>query len=115
MRKLALFLALVAALVVPVHTFATTWALRSVPKLSFDGTTAICELTIAGNSTSEHIEVNLKLMDGATCIASWYGHGYGYVYMNKTKTVTPGKTYTLIAEITVNAIFKDPVSVTATC
>lgn len=115
MKKMALLLALVAVLIVPVNAFSATWALRATPRLTFDGTTATCKVTVVGNGTSEYIEVNLELMDGDTCIASWYSRGYGYVEMQKTKEVTPGKTYTLIAEITVNAIFKDPVSVTATC
>ncbi|MGN0999032.1 MAG: hypothetical protein ACI4PO_05720 [Faecousia sp.] len=64
---------------------------------------------------SEYLVVNMKLMYGSTCVASWSNSGYGYVYMEKTASVVQGRTYQLVVEVTVNGVKSDPTSVTKTC
>lgn len=115
MRKLALFMAFILVVVTPLSVSAAPRVLNIFPALSFDGTTAACQVTVAGNNTSEHIEVTMKLMRGTYCEASWSTDGYGYVYMLEYDTVTKGRTYDLVVEVKVNGVASTPVSVSGTC
>lgn len=115
MRKAALVLAIILVVSMPLTVSAAPRALDVAPNLSFNGTTATCRVTVIGNSTSEYIEVTMKLMYGDYCEASWSSSGYGYVYMLENDTVTKGRTYELVVEITVNGVAKTPVSVSGTC
>lgn len=112
MKRIALFLAIVLIVSAPLTASATVRSISATPQLSFSGTTATCKATVVGNSTSDKIEVTMKLMYGSSCVASWNGSGNGYVYMSKTATVTAGRTYTLVLEVTVNGVENDPVYVT---
>ena len=115
MRKIALFMAIVLVFSMPLTVSAAPRALGINPSLSFQGTTAVCQVTVIGNSTSEHIEVTMKLMRGTYCEASWSGDGYGYVYMLEYDTVTKGRTYDLVVSVKVNGVASTPVSVSGTC
>ena len=115
MRKVALALAIILIISMPLSVSAAPRALGINPVLDFDGTTATCKVTVIGNNTSEYIQATMKLMYGSTCIASWSSSGYGYVYMLKNTTVTAGRTYNLVVEVTVNGVVKTPVSVSGTC
>lgn len=115
MRKLALFMAIILVVATPLSVSAAPRLLNVFPALSFDGTTATCQATVAGNNTSEHIEVTMKLMQGSYCEATWTADGYGYVYMLEYDTVTKGRTYNLVVEVKVNGIAQTPASVSATC
>ena len=115
MKKLALLLAIVIFVSMPINAFAATRALSINPHLSFSGTTASCEVTVVGNNMSERIDVEMKLMRGSTCIDSWSITGYGYVYTEKFATVTKGQTYELVVAVSVNGVANTPVSVTNRC
>lgn len=115
MKKIALLLAIILTLSAPLTVSAATRALTIHPYLSFNGTTASCEITVVGNNLSERIDVEMKLMHGSTCIDSWSITGYGYVYTEKFATVTKGQTYDLVVAVSINGVAKTPVSVTGTC
>lgn len=115
MKKIALLLAIILAFSTPLAVSAATRALTIHPYLSFNGTTASCEVTVVGNNMSEYIEVSMKLMHGTTCIDSWSTSGYGYVYTEEFATVTKGETYELVVAVSVNGEAHTPVSVTNTC
>ena len=115
MKKLAFLLAVILLFSVPMTVSATTYMLTIRPQLSFTGTTANCAVTVVGNTTSEHIEVEMKLMHGSTCIDSWYTDGYGYVVMKEYASVTKGQTYELVVAVTVDGVSRTPVSVDHTC
>ena len=115
MRKVALLMAIVLVISLPLSVSAAPRTLFVDPVLSFNGTTAICEVLVFGDNTSDYIEVTMKLMYGSSCIASWYDDGYGYVEIAQNATVVKGRTYTLVAEVTVNDVAKTPVSVSKTC
>lgn len=115
MKKIALLLAVILVISMPLSVSAATRALSIYPKLNFTGTTAECEVTVVGNGTSEYIEVTMKLMRGSYCEASWSASGYGYVNMYKEDSVTKNLTYTLVVEVTVNGAASSPVSVSGTC
>ena len=111
MRKMALLLAIILVLSMPLSVAAAPRALSINPTLNFTGTTAECEVIAVGDNTSEHIEVTLKLMIGAYCIKTWNTSGYGYVYMYEEASIAMNVTYTLVAEVTVNNVAYAPVSV----
>lgn len=115
MKKVALLLALVLIISLPMEVAASTRALRVVPTLSFSGTTATCKATVTGDNTSQYIQVNMKLMYGNTTVASWSGSGYGYVYLSKTAAAVSGRTYKLVVQVTLDGVVKDPVYVTKAC
>ena len=115
MKKVAFFLAIVLVLSAPLSVSAATYALTLNPHLSFDGTTAVCEVTVVGNNMSDLLEVEMKLMHGTTCIASWSAEGYGFVNLERYANVTKGQTYTLVVAVTMNGVSKTPVTKTNTC
>ena len=115
MRKLALLLAIIIVISVPLTVSATPRALSIRPSLTYEGTTATCYVMVVGNNMSEHIEVTMKLMYGNSLITSWSNDGYGYVWLEEYATVTRGRTYTLYIEVTVNDVVKQPVYIDAKC
>lgn len=115
MRKLAFLLAIVLVISAPLTVSAATYALTIKPQLTFNGTTATCEVTVVGNNMSEHVEVEMRLMHGTTCIDSWSADGYGYVYLKDYASVTKGQTYELVVAVTINNVSYTPVSKTGTC
>lgn len=115
MRKVALFLAIILVIAMPLTVSATPRALGINPTLAFDGTTATCEVAVVGNNMSEHIEVVMKLMHGTSCVKAWMNDDYGYVYMLAYANVTKGQTYSLVIEVKVNGVAQQPVSIQGTC
>lgn len=115
MRKVALLMAVILVITMPLSVSAAPRALTINPSISFTGTTATCQVTVVGNNTSEHIEVAMKLMHGNSCVISWYADGYGYVHMPRTAAVTKGLTYDLVVAVSVNGVASTPVSVSGTC
>lgn len=115
MKKLALLMAIILVISMPLTVSATPRALSIRPSLTFEGTTATCHVLVVGNNTSEHIEVTMKLMYGNSCVASWSDDGYGYVLMEENATVTKGRTYNLVVEVTINGVANPPVYQSGTC
>ena len=113
MKKLALVLAFLLIVSAPVT--AATRSTIITPKLTFSETTAQCTVSVIGNSTSEFIEVTMKLMYGPSCVDSWTGSGYGFVRIQESATAISGRTYELVVEVTVNGVAKEPISTTKTC
>lgn len=112
MKKAAFFLVFLLVVSIPLQAHAAT-TIR--PTISFSGTTANCKVTIIGDTSSDHLEVTLKLVYGNRIIDSWTSEGYGYVTMSQTATVNTGRTYKLVVEVIANGVAKDPVYVTGTC
>lgn len=115
MRKLALFLAIIVVISVPLTVSANSRLLSIRPSLTYEGTTANCEVIVVGNNMSEHIEVTMTLKYGNSVIVSWSDDAYGYIRMQENATVTRGRTYTLYIEVTVNDVVKQPVYIDETC
>lgn len=115
MRKLALIMAIILVVSMPLTVSAASRSLSIKPSLTFEETAATCFVMVVGNNTSEHIEVTMKLMYGNSLIASWSNDGYGYVRLQENAVVTQGRTYTLVVEVTVNNVVKQPVSINGTC
>ena len=115
MRKVALLMAIILVVSMPLTVSAAPRALGINPTLAFDGTTATCEVAVVGNNMSEHIQVVMKLMHGNTCVKAWMNDDYGYVYMLTYANVTKGQTYTLRIEVSVNGVDQQPVYISGTC
>lgn len=115
MKKLALLMAIILVISMPLTVSATPRLLSIRPSLTFEGTTAACEVTVVGNNMSEHIEVVMKLMHGTSCVKAWMNDDYGYVYMLAYANVTKGQTYSLVIEVKVNGVAQQPVSIQGTC
>lgn len=115
MKKVALLLALVLIVSLPLEVAAATRALSVNPQLSFSGTTAKCVAIVNGDNTSQYIQITMTLMYGNTTVASWSGSGYGYVYLSKTAAAVSGRTYKLVVQVTLDGVVKDPVYVTKAC
>ena len=115
MRTTAFILAIVLVLTVPLTAFATPRATNVTPALTFKGTTASCQATVVGNSTSEYITVTMRLWRGNRLLETWTADGYGYVLMSETRTVAQGKSYRLAVNYTINGVNQPQVYIDGTC
>ena len=115
MRTTAFLLAIVLVLTVPLTAYAIPRTVAVAPELTFNGTTAYCEATVFGNSTSEYITVTMRLWRGNRLLETWTADGYGYVLMSETRTVTQGKTYRLAVNYTINGVNQPQVYIDRTC
>lgn len=116
-KRISILLTMVVLLVslaIPVQA-VSTYANTMSHSLSFTNTTANCGLTVVAEKANYSISATLKLYQGNTLIASWSASGTGMLVMNKTKNVTKGKSYTLIANVTIAGQQKPPLSITRTC
>ena len=108
-------MAIIFVISMPLSISAASRALSIRPSLTFEGTTAACEVAVVGNNMSEHIEVVMKLMHGTSCVKAWMNDDYGYVYMLAYANVIRGQTYTLLIEVKVNGVAQQPVYINGTC
>ena len=70
------------------------------PSLSFDGTTALCEVTVT--SYGKSIDLTLSLWQGENLIEQWTASGSSLVSISENYTVVKGKSYRLTVSGTVN-------------
>ena len=115
MKKTALLLVIILVISMPLSVFAEPRAMEINPNLSFDETTATCEVMVAGDNTSEYIEVTMKLKWGIFTLETWTASGYGYVYMLEQHAVNKGWKYKLVVEVTFDGVEQTPVSIEGTC
>lgn len=113
-RVLALCLILVFALGITAQA-AEVLSVRTVPKITFDGTTATCTVNVRGDKTTDTISLTAKLYQGSTCVKTWNTSGTGVVLLSKPATVEKGTTYKLTADVTINGVKQATKSTTATC
>jgi len=112
-RYLALSVLLAVILVMPVY--AQTYAARNECDLSFAGSTAYCSVSILRDDRSDEISAVVKLWDGSRDVAEWSADGTGRLDFYETKTVTPGRTYKLTVDYTVNGKSQPQLSTSAAC
>lgn len=82
------------------------------PSLSISGSTASCEAIYYGQ-TDDNVKVTLTLKRGNARLNTWTASGQGFICMSESCTVTPGLTYTLVMNVTVNGVPKPSISVSA--
>ena len=117
MRKQIASLAIVVAFLLTVSAAAVTSRGVSVaPTLSYNGTTALCEVVAVGNTADEIVYAAIKLMHGNEVVESWYPSATGILDFSETVEVTYGETYTLTVRVyTTTATNLPEVSVSGKC
>lgn len=113
-KRLVVFL-LVATMLLATTAQAALQADYVEPSLTFDGSTAICEIKVVGENTSDEIEVTLTLWRGNFMMDSWSAEGTGYLRMSESVVVTSGYTYRLEADVTINGDALDTLPVSKKC
>ena len=114
-RKTVILMAVLAlVLVIPAYAVSAR-AVRVLPSLVFDGTTATCTVKITGNSTSDKITATIELTQGGKIVESWTESGTGTLKFEDTVEVSKGKTYTLSVDATVNGRNLPTASTSKTC
>lgn len=114
-RIFPLFLLLIFLLASTVNAQKERLGSSSV-QLSFDGTTACCDVTISATDLKGDISAVIKLMDGSTCINSWRKAASGFLFFTDSSTaVKKGKTYTLTVTYSVDGVTQPSLSTSATC
>ena len=71
---------------------AESRAIAARPSLSFDGTTAICKVSLI---SSGRIDITLSLWQENTLVKQWTENGTTMIAMYETCSVTKGKSYRL--------------------
>ena len=84
------------------------------PRISFNGTTAICTAACYGDHSDDVINATLTLYQGSTYVDSWSNSGVDSVSVRGEGKVKSGKSYTLKLTYSVNGVSKPSVSATAT-
>lgn len=83
--------------------------------LSFEGTTAKCTMTATADYSTHRIYAKIGLYDGDVCVRSWTRSAYGILNFSENVAVTKGKTYVLMADVTVNGVVMPTVTKSGTC
>lgn len=88
-----------------------------VPKLTFSGTTAACEVEIWADSSSAKISATVKLWDGSTCLKTWTDSDTGILSFSEThKTgIESGKSYKMTVDYTIAGKSYPQLSTSAVC
>lgn len=60
MKRLALLLAVILVISMPISALAAPWSIMSKPDISFNGAVATCKATVLGNTPSEYLVANLR-------------------------------------------------------
>ena len=114
--KRTVALLLVVVLILSTAVFAAeTRAQPATLSLSFDGTTANCEVTATASNMNQSISATIKLYRGNTWLHTWTVSDTGYLEFSETWPVTSGYTYKLTADLTINGTTYPTVSTTRTC
>ncbi len=111
MKKIAFLLALLMFVLPITANAATPRSVFIKPGISFDADTAICTVSVTGNTMRDEIDVVVKLWQGSNCVVTWTTSGTGYVNFSKSITVSNGVEYTLTADVTINGINQPTVSI----
>lgn len=115
MKKQFVVLLCVTVILLSVTAHAMVQAEFCVPSLTFDGTTATCEVKVITESMSDQIEVTLSLWHGNQLIGTWSKEGTGYLRMAETAMVTTGNTYTLEVDLSINGEELDVLPISKKC
>ena len=94
---------LVAVMLLSVSAFALEERVQTMMiDLSFNGTTATCEVSAYASNMNQEVSAVIKLYHGKTCLHTWNVSDYGYIEFSDTWRVNSGYTYKLTADVTIN-------------
>ena len=113
-RTVALLLVIVLVLSTAVFA-AETRAQPASLSLSFNGSTATCDVFASASNMNHSISATIKLYRGNTCLHTWTVSDTGYLDFSETWAVTSGYTYKLTADLTINGTTYPTVSTTRMC
>lgn len=85
------------------------------PSISFDGTKAICSVTIMADRSTDRIEADIKLWQGDSCVESWTESSFGDLMFTGNTTVAKGQKYILTVDAKINNLARPTVSTSAVC
>ena len=112
MKKRFLCLCLILATLLAIGAYAATPRTLSIePDITFNGNKALCELIIVGDKGTDEISATMQLKYGNTVVDSWSDSGYGYLFMEETATVSSGRTYTLVVDVTINDVARPTITI----
>lgn len=110
------------AMVIPLLLILTMTAqaaeIRSIrvkPDLYFDGTTAICSVSVKADSSNDKVKATLTLYQGNDYVDSWSNSGTGRVFISGSCDVESGKSYKLVVDYEINGTAHLPKTTTGTC
>lgn len=115
MRRIVATLLVAVLLLSTVAFAAETRANPADINLSFNGTTANCDVFVAAANMNQQISATIKLYRGNTWLHTWTVSDYGILEFAETWTVSSGYTYKLTADVTINGTAYPTVSTTGTC
>lgn len=92
---------------------AETRSIGITPTLTFDGTTADCQVRIT--APGKKIVATLELWCGTVLIDSWPGTASTLLVINGSATVVKGQTYTLKVSGTIGGEAFQGTPISATC
>jgi len=116
MKKIALLLAIVILVSVPVNVLAATpRTLCVTPELTFNGTTARCGAVVSGDTMRDEIQMTVRLWKGSYNFKTWNVSGNGYIIFDETTTVWRGYTYVMTIDITFNGERQQRISIANEC
>ena len=116
MRKIALLLAVVILLSVPVNAYAATpWSVRTDAELTFDGRTATYKGVAIPENSSDYVVMRITLWKGTMCLVDETVTGYGYLSYTDIITLTSGWEVELRVDVTINGVVYPTRNDIATC
>ena len=116
MRKIALLLAVVILLSVPVNAYAITpWAERINADLTFDENIATCTATARSDDAADYIVMRVTLMKGTMCLLDETVTGYYAVRFEDWLPLTSGWEVELRVDVTINGVVYPTCNDIATC
>lgn len=88
-----------------------------VPKLTFNGATAICAVNIRSDSSSDKISATVKLWDGSACLKTWTDSDSGVLSFSEThsKDIQSGRSYKMTVDYTIAGKSYPQLSTSAVC
>lgn len=114
-RRQALLCALFAILlIVPAHAQSARLSI-STAEISFEDSTALCDVKIFGNNSKDCISAIITLWSNNQCIKTWERESNYSLKFSETITVTQGQSYTLIVEYSINGVSQAELSSSGTC
>ena len=116
MRKIALLLAVVIVLLMPVNALAANARDKNVDAtLTISGRTATCEATAESENPNDYIVMRVTLWHETRCLLDEAVSGYGYVQYSDTVGSNSGWYCTLRVDVTINGVAQPTVEDSAYC
>lgn len=116
MRKIALLLAVVIVLLMPVNALAAEQSEAVIiPTLTISDRIATCEATARAENATDYIVMRVTLWHETRCLLDETVSGYGIVRFSDTVGANSGWYCTLRVDVTVNGVAQPTAEDSAYC